>query len=88
MGMPIVSRKWNKDKKELDRVFAGITVRKWPTCEGEGLCKVLKPVCTMKKSITSNASTTQFFMYNLSIPYSHCQVLLTVAAVAHDTGTV
>lgn len=31
MGMPMVSRKWTKDKKELDRVFAGITVRKWPT---------------------------------------------------------
>ncbi len=33
MGMPMVSRKWTKDKKELDRVFAGITVRKWPTCK-------------------------------------------------------
>ncbi|KAL5329756.1 hypothetical protein ACEPPN_003273 [Leptodophora sp. 'Broadleaf-Isolate-01'] len=31
MGMPMVSRQWTKDKKELDRVFAGITVRKWPT---------------------------------------------------------
>ncbi|RDW84318.1 1-acyl-sn-glycerol-3-phosphate acyltransferase-2 [Coleophoma cylindrospora] len=31
MGMPMVSRKWMKDKKELDRVFAGITDRKWPT---------------------------------------------------------
>lgn len=31
MGMPMVSRKWTKDKKELDRVFAGITGRKWPT---------------------------------------------------------
>jgi 1-acyl-sn-glycerol-3-phosphate acyltransferase len=33
MGMPMVSRQWTKDKKELDRVFAGITVRKWPTCK-------------------------------------------------------
>lgn len=33
MGMPMVSRKWMKDKKELDRVFNGIVVRKWPTCE-------------------------------------------------------
>jgi 1-acyl-sn-glycerol-3-phosphate acyltransferase len=33
MGMPMVSRNWTKDKKELDRVFAGITVRKWPTCK-------------------------------------------------------
>jgi 1-acyl-sn-glycerol-3-phosphate acyltransferase len=32
MGMPMVSRKWLKDKTELDRVFAGIVVRKWPTC--------------------------------------------------------
>lgn len=31
MGMPMVSRKWTKDKAELDRVFAGITERKWPT---------------------------------------------------------
>lgn len=31
MGMPMVSRKWLKDKRELDRVFAGVTVRKWPT---------------------------------------------------------
>ncbi|KAK2629305.1 hypothetical protein QTJ16_000125 [Diplocarpon rosae] len=31
MGMPMVSRQWTKDKRELDRVFAGITVRKWPT---------------------------------------------------------
>lgn len=31
MGMPMVSRKWMKDKKELDRVFAGIVVKKWPT---------------------------------------------------------
>jgi len=31
MGMPMVSRNWMKDKKELDNVFAGITVKKWPT---------------------------------------------------------
>ncbi|KAL3423977.1 acyltransferase [Phlyctema vagabunda] len=31
MGMPMVSRRWTKDKKELDRVFAGITEKKWPT---------------------------------------------------------
>lgn len=33
MGMPMVSRQWTKDKKELDRVFAGITEKKWPTCK-------------------------------------------------------
>jgi 1-acyl-sn-glycerol-3-phosphate acyltransferase len=27
MGMPMVSRKWMKDQKELDRVFAGIVVK-------------------------------------------------------------
>lgn len=32
MGMPMVSRKWLHDQKELDRVFNGIVVRKWPTC--------------------------------------------------------
>lgn len=32
MGMPMVSRKWMQDKKELDRVFSGITDREWPTC--------------------------------------------------------
>ncbi|TVY21440.1 1-acyl-sn-glycerol-3-phosphate acyltransferase delta [Lachnellula arida] len=31
MGMPMVSRNWLKDKSELDRVFAGVVVRKWPT---------------------------------------------------------
>jgi 1-acyl-sn-glycerol-3-phosphate acyltransferase len=33
MGFPMVSRKWVKDKKELDRVFSGIVDRKWSTCE-------------------------------------------------------
>lgn len=33
MGMPMVSRNWLKDKKELDGVFKGITENKWPTCE-------------------------------------------------------
>jgi 1-acyl-sn-glycerol-3-phosphate acyltransferase len=33
MGMPMVSRKWMKDKSELDRVFNGIVVKKWPTCK-------------------------------------------------------
>ncbi|CAK7271906.1 hypothetical protein SEPCBS119000_004844 [Sporothrix epigloea] len=31
LGMPLVSRRWDKDKKELDRVFSGIVDRKWPT---------------------------------------------------------
>lgn len=32
MGMPMVSRQWMRDEKELDRVFNGIVERKWPTC--------------------------------------------------------
>ncbi|OAA64330.1 1-acyl-sn-glycerol-3-phosphate acyltransferase [Niveomyces insectorum RCEF 264] len=31
LGMPMVSRRWDKDKRELNRVFFGIVVRKWPT---------------------------------------------------------
>ncbi|KAG0648085.1 1-acylglycerol-3-phosphate O-acyltransferase 4 [Hyphodiscus hymeniophilus] len=31
MGMPMVSRKWMRDEKELARVFHGIVVKKWPT---------------------------------------------------------
>ncbi|ORY65841.1 acyltransferase [Pseudomassariella vexata] len=31
MGMPMVSRNWMKDQRELDRVFKGIVRRKWPT---------------------------------------------------------
>jgi 1-acyl-sn-glycerol-3-phosphate acyltransferase len=33
MGMPMVSRKWMQDKKELDRVFKGVVQRKWPVCK-------------------------------------------------------
>jgi 1-acyl-sn-glycerol-3-phosphate acyltransferase len=32
MGMPMVSRNWMKDQKELDRVFSGVVDQKWPTC--------------------------------------------------------
>lgn len=32
MGMPLVSRKWMEDKKELDRVFEGVVEKKWPIC--------------------------------------------------------
>ncbi|XXG93988.1 hypothetical protein Hte_000239 [Hypoxylon texense] len=31
MGMPMVSRNWMRDKRELQRVFSGIVRRKWPT---------------------------------------------------------
>ena len=32
MGMPLVSRKWMEDKKEMDRVFSGVVQEKWPIC--------------------------------------------------------
>ncbi|CAK4033432.1 related to 1-acyl-sn-glycerol-3-phosphate acyltransferase delta [Lecanosticta acicola] len=30
MGMPLVSRKWTVDQREMDRVFQGVLQRKWP----------------------------------------------------------
>ncbi|KAF2753221.1 hypothetical protein EJ05DRAFT_515053 [Pseudovirgaria hyperparasitica] len=30
MGMPLVSRKWTSDRRELNKVFDGIVQRKWP----------------------------------------------------------
>jgi 1-acyl-sn-glycerol-3-phosphate acyltransferase len=41
MGMPMVSRKWMKDKTEMDRVFNGIVVKKWPTCMSAGSYTVI-----------------------------------------------
>lgn len=32
MGMPLVSRKWMEDRKEMERVFGGVVERKWPIC--------------------------------------------------------
>ena len=32
MGMPLVSRKWMEDKKEMERVFSGVVEKKWPIC--------------------------------------------------------
>ncbi|SMR42797.1 unnamed protein product [Zymoseptoria tritici ST99CH_1E4] len=31
MGMPLVSRRWMDDRREMERVFHGITERGWPT---------------------------------------------------------
>ncbi|KAI5861863.1 1-acyl-sn-glycerol-3-phosphate acyltransferase [Durotheca rogersii] len=31
MGMPMVTRNWMRDQRELQRVFGGIVRRKWPT---------------------------------------------------------
>lgn len=33
MGMPLVSRKWMTDQREMDRVFKGVLQRRWPMCE-------------------------------------------------------
>ena len=33
MNMPLVSRKWTSDQREIDRVFRGVLERKWPICE-------------------------------------------------------
>ncbi|KAK3701316.1 hypothetical protein LTR37_015537 [Vermiconidia calcicola] len=30
MGMPLVSRNWSADQKEMDRVFQGVVKRQWP----------------------------------------------------------
>ncbi|KAI5370942.1 Putative phospholipid/glycerol acyltransferase [Septoria linicola] len=30
MGMPLVSRNWMSDQKEMDRVFRGVVQRRWP----------------------------------------------------------
>ena len=32
MGMPLVSRRWMQDERELRRVFDGVASRKWPIC--------------------------------------------------------
>lgn len=41
MGMPMVSRNWMRDKKELDRVFSGIVNNKWPTCQYMKKCEAM-----------------------------------------------
>lgn len=32
MGMPLVARSWDKDQQELDKVFRGPAVYRWPMC--------------------------------------------------------
>ena len=32
MGMPLISRNWDKDQRELQRVFHGPKTRNWPMC--------------------------------------------------------
>ncbi len=33
MRMPLISRRWDRDQKELDRIFEGPKVHRWPICE-------------------------------------------------------
>src|SRR5271168_736692 len=33
MGMPLISRKWDKDQQELERVFRRPKTYKWPICQ-------------------------------------------------------
>lgn len=33
MGFPLVSRRWTKDQREMNRVFHGVLERKWPICK-------------------------------------------------------
>lgn len=32
MGMPLVSRNWLRDQREMNRIFSGIVQRQWPIC--------------------------------------------------------
>jgi 1-acyl-sn-glycerol-3-phosphate acyltransferase len=58
MGMPMVSRQWTKDKKELDRVFAGIVVRKWPTCMTQIAVETCR--CLLHPGLISFSEATRF----------------------------
>lgn len=40
MGMPLVSRKWTQDQREMDRVFRGVLQRQWPMCMYRALHKL------------------------------------------------
>jgi 1-acyl-sn-glycerol-3-phosphate acyltransferase len=46
MGMPLVSRKWMQDQKEMDRVFKGVLQRQWPMCASSSLSSITVMVCT------------------------------------------
>jgi Acyltransferase len=38
MGMPMISRDWDKDQRELDRVFKGPKAFRWPMCQSGKQC--------------------------------------------------
>jgi 1-acyl-sn-glycerol-3-phosphate acyltransferase len=66
MGMPLVSRKWMEDRKELDKVFKGVVERKWPICRFYP-CLVC-PICS---SFFQLSYIYYAFSYNL--PETHPQ---------------
>ena len=43
MGMPLVSRKWMEDKREMERVFSGVVEEKWPICRLFAVSSLLYP---------------------------------------------
>lgn len=43
MGMPLVSRNWVRDRKELDRVFGGIRDNRWPICRSHLVSRSVGP---------------------------------------------
>ncbi len=43
MGMPLVSREWTRDRREMERVFSGIKGNKWP------ICTLGHPTCLIKR---------------------------------------
>ena len=45
MGMPLVSRKWASDEREMNRVFRGVLQRKWPMCMLDMTLKRLWQLC-------------------------------------------
>lgn len=42
MGMPLVSRKWMNDQREMNRVFHGVLHRRWPMCKSLLLCPLIE----------------------------------------------
>lgn len=38
LGMPFVTRRWDRDQQELDRVFSGVVKRRRPTCRCSDRC--------------------------------------------------
>jgi len=60
MGFPLVSRNWSKDRAELERVFSGITDRRWPTCE----LSIVQPARPDEKSHTSLTHPTGLISFS------------------------